>query len=133
MSESTKPTAKPTVRLEKGVSAEMARKKSAESKPDNIKLAIRLAEGINDALRTLIRYRGDLSNMALEALNSVDLETAALVSVDEDLVADTTVTMPRTLHKKMKKVATERGTSMNILANTALAHWLAAAGRLTLK
>jgi hypothetical protein len=99
--------------------------------PDDVK-AIRLNEGINEALRTLIRYRGDLSTMALEALEGVDLTRAALVSAEERMVRDTTITMPRVLHKKLKKIAEDRDSSMNILVNTALAHWLAKKGALRL-
>jgi hypothetical protein len=64
--------------------AKKAQKKTApQAKEQTIKLAIRLNEGINEALRTLIRYRGDLSTMALEALESVDLTRADLVSSEE--------------------------------------------------
>ena len=43
-----------------------------------------------------------------------------------------TITMPRVLHKKLKKIADDRDSSMNILVNTALAHWLAKKGALRL-
>lgn len=126
--------AKPIVRLEGGSATKKARKKAvAETQEQTLKLAVRLNEGVNDALRTLIRYRGDLSTMALDALNSVDLASAALVSVEEKMVRDTTITMPRSLHKKLKKIADDRGTSMNIIVNTGLAHWLAGKGSLKLK
>jgi hypothetical protein len=36
------------------------------------------------------------------ALSSVDLENACLVSVEEKMVRDTTITIPGTLHKKLK-------------------------------
>ena len=104
-----------------------------ERSQHTLKLAIRLNEAINDALRGLIRYRGDLSGMAIEALTSVDLENAGLISVDEKMVRDTTITVPRALHKKLKKISTDRGTSMNILVNTGLAHWLAQKGALKLR
>jgi hypothetical protein len=71
--------------------------------------------------------------MAIEALSSVDLEDAGLISVEEKMVRDTTITIPRALHKKLKKISTDRGTSMNILVNTALAHWLAQKGALKLR
>ena len=71
--------------------------------------------------------------MAIDALTSVDLENAGLVSVEEKMVRDTTITIPRALHKKLKKISTDRGTSMNILVNTALAHWLAKKGALKLR
>ena len=127
-------SSKPIVRLQPSSTAKKAQKKAApEGKEQTIKLAIRLNEGINEALRTLIRYRGDLSTMALEALDSVDLTDAALVSADERMVRDTTISMPRLLHKKLKKIADERNSSMNILVNTALAHWLAGKGLLRLR
>ena len=126
-------SSKPIVRLQPSSAAKRAQKKTVpEGKEQTIKLAIRLNEGINEALRTLIRYRGDLSTMALEALESVDLPRAALVSADERMVRDTTISMPRLLHKKLKKIADDRDSSMNILVNTALAHWLAKKGALRL-
>ena len=127
-------SSKPIVRLQPSSAAKKAQKKVApESKEQTIKLAIRLNEGINEALRTLIRYRGDLSTMALEALDSVDLARAGLVSAEERMVRDTTISMPRLLHKKLKKIADEHDSSMNILVNTALAHWLAKKGALRLE
>ena len=126
-------TSKPIVRLESTSSAEKVRKRPAQvSKERNIKLAVRLNEGVNEALRSLIRYRGDLSTMALEALNAIDLNRVALVSLEERMVRDTTITMPRSLHAKLKKIADSRDTSMNIVVNTALAHWLSKKGALRL-
>ena len=119
------------VRLESG--SGKPKKKAAGAVEHTLKLAIRLNEAVNDALRGLIRYRGDLSGMAIDALTSVDLESAGLVSVEEKMVRDTTITIPRALHKKLKKISTDRGTSMNILVNTALAHWLAQKGALKLR
>jgi len=127
-------TPKPQVRLQTSASTKTGRQKAvATTNEQTIKLAIRLNEGINEALRTLIRYRGDLSAMALEALDTVDLTHAALVSAEERMVRDTTITMPRMLHKKLKKIADDRDSSMNILVNTALAHWLAKKGELRLR
>jgi len=83
-------------------------------------------------LRTLIRYRGDLSTMALAALEAVDLTRVALVSTEERMVRDTTITMPRQLHKQLKSIANQRDASMNIIVNTALAHWLERKGVLRL-
>jgi hypothetical protein len=123
---------KPTVRLESGTRG-TKRKKAAAPNDQNVKLAIRLNEAVNDALRGLIRYRGDLSAMAIDALTSVDLESAGLVSSEEQMVRDTTITLPKTLHRKIKKVAEDRGKSMNIMVSSALAHWLAKKGALKLR
>jgi hypothetical protein len=120
------------VRLEGG-SPRPKEKKVAESKDLTIKLAIRLNETINDVLRTMIRYRGDLSNMANEALNAVDLSEVKMISIEEKMVRDTTITIPKTLHKKLKQLADDRDSSMNVLVNTALAHWLAGKGEIKLR
>jgi hypothetical protein len=119
-------TLKPLVRLEKTSPAKKTGKEAPPAAKDQpIKLAVRLSEGVNEALRSLIRYRGDLSTMALEALDTEELARLPLVSSTERMVRDTTVSMPRKLHKKLKEIAENRNTSMNILVNTALAHWLA--------
>jgi hypothetical protein len=107
-------------------------KSAPEKTPEVVKLAVRLDEGINDALRERIRYRGDLAAMAVEALETVDLANVALVSA-ERMVRDTTISMPVKLHRKIKKIADDRGTSMNIAVNTALAHWLATKGAIRLR
>jgi hypothetical protein len=126
-------TSLPLVRLESGsVSTKAQQRALPEAKARTIKLAIRLNEGINEALRALLRYRGDLSAMALEALETVDLTRVALVSAEQPMVRDTTITMPRLLHRKLRKIADDRGSSMNIVVNTALAHWLARRGALRL-
>lgn len=124
--------AKPIVRLERPTE-DKKQKKAPPAQDPIIKLAIRLNEGVNEALRSLIRYRGDLSVMAIEALESVELAIVPLVSVEEKMVRDTTISLPRPLHKKLKKIAEDRGTSMNILVNTGLAYWLAKKGSISLR
>ncbi|WP_031498093.1 hypothetical protein [Bryobacter aggregatus] len=124
---------KPVVRLDPVKPPRRVVKKVMPAQDPIIKLAIRLNEGVNEALRTLIRYRGDLSVMAIEALQSIDLASVALVSVEEKMVRDTTISLPRPLHKKIKKIAEDRGSSMNIIVNTGLAYWLASKGSLSLR
>jgi hypothetical protein len=123
---------KPVVRLERPIESKKTKKAAPPAQDPIIKLAIRLNEGVNEALRSLIRYRGDLSVMAIEALESVDLATVMLVSVEEKMVRDTTISLPRPLHKKLKQISADRDSSMNILVNTGLAHWLAKKGSITL-
>lgn len=122
-------SSKPVARLEQPTPIKKAKKKAASEPEPIIKLAVRLNEGVNEGLRSSIRYRGDLMVMALEALESVDLATVALVSVEEKMVRDTTISLPRPLHKKLKKIADDRASSMNILVNTGLVYWLAKRGR----
>lgn len=119
------------VRLEGGTSR--PKDKKAAVAESTIKLAIRMNETVNELLRTMIRYRGDLSRMANEALGSVNLAEVRMISIEDKMVRDTTVTLPKALHKKLKKLASDRDSSMNVLVNTALAHWLAAKGELKLR
>jgi hypothetical protein len=46
--------------------------------------------------------RGDLSTRALEKLDAVDLTRAALVSAEERMVRDTTITMSRVLPRNWR-------------------------------
>jgi hypothetical protein len=71
--------------------------------------------------------------MAAAAVESVEVTTIILVSSDEKLVRNATISLPTPLHKKLKEIAVERGTSMNILVNTGLAHWFASKGSITLR
>lgn len=126
-------TSKPVVRFEKLSARRVRKTREARPKQQAIKLAVRLNEGVNEALRSLMRYRGDLSTMALQAIDAVDLARANLVRADEHMVRDTTITIPSILHKELKQIAAVRATSMNILVNTALAHWLAGKDLLSLR
>jgi hypothetical protein len=95
-------SSKPVVRLQRTTEGKRVHNATtAGVRPATIKLAIRLNEGVNDALRTLVRYRGDLSNMGLEALACIDLSRVALVRAEDPMVADTTITLPRALHEKL--------------------------------
>lgn len=90
------------------------------------KLVIRLLPGIDEHLRSVMRYRGDLSNMIIEAINSVDLKSVCLVDLASDTrLTSTTVALPPTIHDYLKTLAKTRNASMNIMVNTAVAHWLA--------
>jgi hypothetical protein len=83
-----------------------AQKKAvAEAKEQTIKLAIRLNEGINEALRTLIRLSRDLSTMALEALDAVELTRPPWSARRERMVRDTTITIPGCCTRSCKKIA----------------------------
>ena len=74
-----------------------------------------------------MRYRGDLTAMVIEAVNSFDLKSIPLVELAAEApLRTTTIGLPRSLHRDLKAVAKIRSASMNIMVNTALAHWLAA-------
>jgi hypothetical protein len=64
--------------------------------------------------------------MIIEALDSVDLETAPLVDMGlESRLPTTTVALPPELHARIKALAKARSSSMNEMVNTAIAHWMA--------
>ena len=91
------------------------------------KLVIRLLPLIDEHLRSVMRYRGDLSAMIIEAINAVDLKSVGLVElVAESRLRSTTVALPPAIHDHLKSLAKTRSASMNIMVNTAVAHWLAA-------
>ena len=88
------------------------------------KLVVRLTEAINEGIRSVIRYRGELSGTVVEAIHAVDLATVPLVDLENKKLRLTTVTLPAETHKKLKRLAKKRATSMNVMVNTAIAHWL---------
>lgn len=95
-------------------------------KPAIRKLVIRLLPGLNEHLRAEMRYRGDLQSMILEAINSVDLGNVRLVElISETRMSTTMIGLSPTIHTHLKDLAKIRNTSMNVMVNTAVAHWLA--------
>jgi hypothetical protein len=105
---------------------EAPRPKTASKRPTVRKLVIRLLPGINEHLRAEMRYRGDLQSMIMEAISSVDLESVRLVDLSsESRLGTTTIGLPPAIHSKLKSLAKSRNTSMNVMINTAVAHWLA--------
>jgi len=103
--------------------------KSAAKRPAIRKMVIRLLPGLNEHLRAEMRYRGDLQSMIQEAINLVDLQKVRIVDLSWDRRLDaTTIGLPIPVHSKLKFLAKSRNTSMNVLVNTAVAHWLAGKG-----
>ena len=121
---SSKGTKKVVIRLQREDGAPRA--KASAKKPAVRKLVIRLLPELNELLRAEMRYRGDLQSMILEAINSVDLENVRLVElISETRMGTTMISMPPAIHTHLKDLAKARNTSMNVMVNTAIAHWLA--------
>jgi hypothetical protein len=121
---SSKGTKKVVIRLQPEHGA--PRPKTAAKKPAVRKLVIRLLPGLNELLRAEMRHRGDLQTMILEAINAVDLENVRLVELfSETRMSTTMVGMPPAIHTHLKDLAKVRHASMNVMVNTAIAHWLA--------
>jgi hypothetical protein len=102
------------------------RAKAPSKRPALRKLVIRLLPGLNEHLRAEMRYRGDLQAMIIEAINSVDLENVRLVElISETRMSTTMIGLPPAIHAHLKHLAKARNASMNVIVNTAVAHWLA--------
>jgi hypothetical protein len=120
----SKGTKKDVIRLQPEDGA--PRDKAPAKRPAVRKLVIRLLPGLNEHLRAEMRYRGDLQSMILEAINSVDLESVRLVElISETRMGTTMISLSPTIHTHLKNLAKARNTSMNVMVNTAIAHWLA--------
>jgi hypothetical protein len=108
----------PKAKKTRGSSVEEARSKT-------IKLAVRLLEGLNKPLRGMTQYRGDLSEIVMEAIDQVNLAEAPLVDIRAAKANETCVMLSDTALRTLKKAAKQREASLNALVNTAVAHWLA--------
>ena len=92
---------------------------------EKMKLFIRLTAEINDRLRSLLRYRSDLSRFIEEALTTIDLYEVALLSPGRACGAKgTTASTGKRVGARLKAAATHRQCSVNSLANSAIADWL---------
>jgi hypothetical protein len=96
---------------------------------------VRVLAPINDALRQKAMYRGDLSEMVAKALESVDLNSIALVAMKwgEEEFRGITIQIPVKLRDRLVAASKRRTVSINTLINTALVHWLAEQGDVTIK
>ena len=93
--------------------------------PKKIKLFIRLTSEINDHLRSLLRYRGDLSRFIEEALKPTDLYKVALLAPrGSPNLRGTTASTDRRVSASLKSAAIRPRCSANWLANSAIAAWL---------
>jgi hypothetical protein len=108
----------PRTKKTKGSSVDEARAKT-------IKLAVRLLDGLNNPLRGMTQYRGDLSEIVMEAISHVDLAEAPLVDIRASKANETCVMLSEAVLRTLKRAAKQRETSLNALVNTAVAHWLA--------
>lgn len=108
------------------------------SKSSSIQLhrfMVRVLAPINDTLRQKAMYRGDLSEMVVRALESVDLNSVPLVAMKwgQEELRGLNILVPAKLRDKMVTASNRRDVSMNTLINTALVHWLAEQGDVAIK
>ena len=85
---------------------------------------VRLLIGLDKLLREKRRYQGDLSASINDALLAVNLNTVRLVSLQgkkKQTARETQVVLLRRLIRRIKRIADDRGCSINQLVNSGLA------------
>lgn len=85
---------------------------------------VRLLIGLDKLLREKRRYQGDLSASINDALLAVNLNTVRLVTLQgkkKQTARETQVVLLRRLIRRIKRIADDRGCSINQLVNSGLA------------
>ncbi len=105
-------------------------KPESSTKPgDRVRLAYRLLFTLDDALRTLMKRRGELSMYVLGALDSADFQKMPLVDINLEIKApEVNMFMPTELYQKIRSAAEKRDVSLNVIVNSAMAQWLSKRG-----
>ena len=89
-----------------------------------MRLFLRLTTEVNDRLRTMMRYHGELSRYIDEALTVADLEAVELVSGDSRRGRGITAVISHSAHDRLRYAAKHRGCTVTALANSVLKEWL---------
>ena len=96
---------------------------------DRVRLAYRLLFTLDDALRTLMKRRGELSLYVLDALDAADFQKMPLVDINLEIKApEVNMFMPTELYQKIRAAGKKRDVSLNVIVNSAMAQWLAKRG-----
>jgi hypothetical protein len=101
-----------------------ARKPAAEKlSSSEERITVRLTNPLNEIVRRAALYRGDISKTISEALNSVNLVKVKAIDLEDagGLAAGTTIVIDSELFSRLKLAAKQRGSSMNLIINSALA------------
>ena len=108
----------------------VVKQKTGGSAVENrVRLAYRLLNTLDDALRTLMKRRGELSAYMIEALESADFTKMALVDINNEAKApEVNMFMPDDVYKKIRTAAEKRDVSLNVIVNSAMAVWLSKKG-----
>jgi hypothetical protein len=87
-------------------------------------MTIRLTPALNDTLRRAALYRGDISKTISDALESVNLIQVKAIDLEStgELAKSTTIVIDSKLFLRLKEASRQRGSSMNLLINSSLAH-----------
>lgn len=117
-----------------GQPAPLAGRQTKLDKKDRSRLAYRLMASLDDALRTLMKRRGEMSRYLIEALDAAPLLEMDLVNIrDEGKAPEVNLYIPAKVHARVKAAAKRRGVSHNTIVNSAMARWLAERGLVGLR
>lgn len=113
-----------TERLHPSDSKGVSNTEASPQHAGTVKIAVRLLESVNGPLRDLVRYQGELAGFVNDAIKTVDLNSEPLVIIRDQKAKDTTVRVDKDTFDNLVAIAKKRATSLNVLVNTAIAHWL---------
>ena len=89
-----------------------------------MRLFLRLTTEVNDRLRMMMRYHGELSRYLDEALTAADLDAVQLLSGDSGRGRGITAVISHSANDRLRSAAKQRGCTVTVLANSALKEWL---------
>jgi len=89
-----------------------------------VRLFLRLTTEVNDHLRTMMHYHGELSRYIDEALSAADLDAIELNSAESRRGRGITAVISHSANDRLRAVAKQRGCTVTALANGALREWL---------
>jgi hypothetical protein len=89
-----------------------------------VRLFLRLTTEVNDRLRMMMRYHGELSRYFDEALTAADLDAVQLLSGDSGRGRGIAAVISHSANDRLRSAAKQRGCTVTVLANSALKEWL---------
>ena len=90
-----------------------------------VRLFLRLTGDVNDRLRAMMRYHGELSRYIDDALTSLDLASIELLPATVGRRArGITAIVSGSANSRVRAAAKQRGCTVTALANSALDKWL---------
>src|SRR5690348_3754160 len=117
------------------VTANPVPRRRKSNSPELHRFLVRVLAPLNETLRQKAMYRGDLSEMIVKALDSVNLNSVPLVTTKwgKEDYRGMTIQVPMATRDRLVTASKNRGVSMNTLINTALVHWFAEQGEVKIK
>ena len=90
-----------------------------------MRLFLRLNGDVNERLRAMLRYQGELSRYIDDALTAADLNKIQLIPAKPGKnTPGLTAVVSTRANSRLRTVAEERRCSITVLANSALETWL---------